>query len=603
MLRKLISPRGTPVEVKEGWALFVIVACVGAIYAAYVYSLGLTLFFVDQNSHLNIARQIFDSMTPGISQIGFWPPMLHILMAPFTMVGALFSTGLAGAFVLVPALALAALFVHRLLVLLTGNRTIGIAGMCVFLLNPYLLYYAVTPMTEVLFLSALLGSAYFLALWLKEQDFSSLVYLGIFITVASLSRFEGFVLIPIAAAVIVSALIAQRKRYHEVEAVVILFSLVAGLGVAFTLVYGWIYGGNPIAFMYNEWSAFAQQRSLFLPAEGSAYQSFLYLVHASFHMIGTIQVIVAFASFFLLLLLIRKRRYAVLAVSLMLLSPFLFDWYALYQGTIVIYLPNLPPFEGFFNERYGLYWYGFATIIPMLLAGVLYEIAQKTTRSYIFFGGTVLASTVAGLMIVSSSMFMYEVTYGADRFGVITSTDVIDMSTDQREVARVLASSYDEGKILITRGLQNYVTVEAGLPLRKYIHESNHPYYDQALHYPWYFARWVVMYNPDAVVDQWRRENELISAIWHNSDDFAERYELVFSNRTQRLYRLRSDVVTSEVAAMGVDPARVPSLNHAIHRWDSGFYELMVANAEAIELAQQEAADTQGGDEVVGEDE
>jgi hypothetical protein len=52
----------------------------------YVYRLGLTLALTDQNAHLNFARLTFDSFTPGLSQIGFWPPLLHLLMIPVVAV-------------------------------------------------------------------------------------------------------------------------------------------------------------------------------------------------------------------------------------------------------------------------------------------------------------------------------------------------------------------------------------------------------------------------------------------------------------------------------------------------------------------------------------
>src|SRR3990167_3902627 len=74
--------------------LFAAVLVIGSLYAWYVYELGFTLFLVDQNAHLNISRLIIDSLTPGISQIGFWPPLLHILMIPFSFIDVLYQSGI-----------------------------------------------------------------------------------------------------------------------------------------------------------------------------------------------------------------------------------------------------------------------------------------------------------------------------------------------------------------------------------------------------------------------------------------------------------------------------------------------------------------------------
>ena len=47
-----------------------------------------------------ISRRIFDSIIPGITQLGgVWLPMSHIMLAPFVANDLLFQTGLAGTFV------------------------------------------------------------------------------------------------------------------------------------------------------------------------------------------------------------------------------------------------------------------------------------------------------------------------------------------------------------------------------------------------------------------------------------------------------------------------------------------------------------------------
>ena len=47
---------------------------------------GWTLYYGDAESHLNIARRIIDSRTPGYEQIGTaWLPLLHLLMLPLVM--------------------------------------------------------------------------------------------------------------------------------------------------------------------------------------------------------------------------------------------------------------------------------------------------------------------------------------------------------------------------------------------------------------------------------------------------------------------------------------------------------------------------------------
>ena len=50
----------------------------------FFYSRGWLLYYGDAEAHLNIARRIFDSQTPGYDQIGTaWLPLPHWLMLPF----------------------------------------------------------------------------------------------------------------------------------------------------------------------------------------------------------------------------------------------------------------------------------------------------------------------------------------------------------------------------------------------------------------------------------------------------------------------------------------------------------------------------------------
>ena len=74
----------------------------------YFYRTGATLYYGDAEAHLNIARRIIDSRTPGWNQIGTtWLPLPHLLMIPFVRHDRLWMTGLAGAIPSAIAMALA----------------------------------------------------------------------------------------------------------------------------------------------------------------------------------------------------------------------------------------------------------------------------------------------------------------------------------------------------------------------------------------------------------------------------------------------------------------------------------------------------------------
>jgi len=219
-----------------------------------------------------------------------------------------------------------------------------------------------------------------------------------------------------------------------------------------------------------------------------------------------------------------------------------------------------------------------------MFASALYNTNIRTQIQKKFYTvGTIMISAVIASMILANLSFLYRVAY-TENFSVVRSSAEGFLASDQRELADELSREYDEGNILITRALQNFVTVEANIPLKSYVHESNFPYYDQALERPWVFARWVVMYNPDIQIADWRKHNELISEKWGDSEEFNYAYELIFENDSEKLFRLRDDVVKNAAEVQGIPTNEIPSLNPEIAKWDTNnVYERMgigqVANA------------------------
>src|ERR1700749_5106887 len=55
------------------------------------------LLYGDAIAHINIARRVFDSRTPGLLQLGtVWLPLPHLLMVPFLLSDWLWQTGIGG---------------------------------------------------------------------------------------------------------------------------------------------------------------------------------------------------------------------------------------------------------------------------------------------------------------------------------------------------------------------------------------------------------------------------------------------------------------------------------------------------------------------------
>src|SRR5207302_7254071 len=69
----------------------------------------------DAVAHINIARRVFDSRTPGLLQLGtVWLPLPHLLMIPFLLSASLWRTGVGGSIPSLLVYVLGTLGVYRL---------------------------------------------------------------------------------------------------------------------------------------------------------------------------------------------------------------------------------------------------------------------------------------------------------------------------------------------------------------------------------------------------------------------------------------------------------------------------------------------------------
>src|ERR1035438_9286892 len=107
---------------------------------------GWLLSYGDAEAHLNIARRILDSQTPGYDQVGTaWLPLPHWLMLPFVRLpfgkeDALWLNGLAGAIPAALGFLVAGTFLYLAAYRIFDCRWAAVAAAALFALNPNVLY-------------------------------------------------------------------------------------------------------------------------------------------------------------------------------------------------------------------------------------------------------------------------------------------------------------------------------------------------------------------------------------------------------------------------------------------------------------------------------
>ncbi|HXI41735.1 MAG TPA: hypothetical protein VNH83_17255, partial [Bryobacteraceae bacterium] len=107
----------------------------GAVW--FSWHRGWTLYYGDAEAHLNIARRIVDSRTPGYAQFGtVWLPGLHALLLPLVRRDDLWRSGLAGAIPPAVCFVIGVIFLFAAVRRVFSSTAAGATAAALYALNP-----------------------------------------------------------------------------------------------------------------------------------------------------------------------------------------------------------------------------------------------------------------------------------------------------------------------------------------------------------------------------------------------------------------------------------------------------------------------------------
>lgn len=323
-------------------------AALSAIAVAFFYRQGWILYYGDAEAHLNIARRMIDSRTPGWDQVGTsWLPLPHWAMLPFVGYDGLWRSGLAGSIPSALAFLTGGLFFFAAVRRIFDSDAAGVVAVALFALNPNTLYLQSIPMNEVQAFAWLAALLYFTVRFRETQGWGSVVGAGLAALCGTLTRYDTWLLLPFVAAYF---LIAARRQRVWVAA---LFSAIALLGPLFWLFHNWWLAIDPLAFYRGPWSAKAIQGSADYPGRNDWGLAFLYYRTAAQLCAGATLPYIALAGAIAALF-----RRAFWPLFLLLLPGALYVW-SMHDGTVPIFMPVLKPFS-WYNTRYGM------AVLPLL---------------------------------------------------------------------------------------------------------------------------------------------------------------------------------------------------------------------------------------------
>ena len=228
--------------------LFVVLIAISASAAVWCARQGYTLYYGDAEAHLNIARRVLDSRTPGPEQLGtVWLPLPHLLMIPFTGRDVWWRSGMGGVIPVAASFVIAGMFLFAAAVRAYGSAGAGLVVALLFALNPNMLYLQSIPMTESIFAAALAALLWSTLVFRDSQSTHAVVFAAVASDAASLTRYEGWFLIPFVA---LYFLIAARKKWHAAA-----FAGLACLGPVAWLAHNQYYYSNALEFYNGAYSA------------------------------------------------------------------------------------------------------------------------------------------------------------------------------------------------------------------------------------------------------------------------------------------------------------------------------------------------------------
>ena len=488
------------------------------------------LLYGDAVAHINIARRVIDSRTPGLLQLGtVWLPLPHLLMLPFLISKWMWRTGIGGSIPSMLAYVFSVTGIFRLIkaVLLASKDYAGYgfapwfaAG--IFALNPNLIYLQTTAMTECVYLAFFIWTLVFVCAAIRASSSadqrvatSSLTRAGLCLAGACLTRYDGWFLAVAVLAVLF--LVSRIANFKDLRPGVKRFALLAAIGPALWFAYNAAVYRNPLEFANGAYSAKAiEQRSIHAgspPHPGTndlpvAFQYFfksaeLNLAEGKWQIFWVCSLLLGTA----IVLLFQRKLWPVL----FLWVPMPFYMLSIAHSGVPLFVPGWWPFS-LYNVRYGLEMLPAFAVFTAIAAYGLIRFASSTKPR-------VVIATVLLALGCASYIQVWRKDPVSFEEAVVNSRARIAL---ENAVAARLELLPTDSSFLMYLGNHVGALQQAGISLSRVINEGNHrPWkgpsdpeglWERALKEPASYANYVIAFDSDPVASSVNK-NDLASLV------------------------------------------------------------------------------------------
>ncbi len=528
---------------RESALLAWLTVCLSILSFLFYFRRGQILLYGDAVAHINIARRVFDSRTPGLLQLGtVWLPLPHMLMIPFLVSNWMWKTGVGGSIPSMAAYVFGTVGIFRLV--RDGLGSISPSGMAtrfaawlaaiIYATNPNLVYLQATAMTEPLYLALFIWAVVYFHKFVRESGkpggappaaSSALVKCGICLAAACLTRYDGwFLAVAMSVAAIVLAMQAKEPE-HARRNGLRKFILLAAAAPVLWLAYNAIVYRNPLEFANGPYSAKAiEQRSPAAthPGTHDLQTAFSYFLKAAELNLAAgnwqkIWILLALAG--ALGGLSWKRIRGQLWPVLLLWVPSAFYALSIAYGGVPIFMPVWWPFS-YYNVRYGLELLPAFAVFVALAVYFVAELAQRRALKFLSAAAVLIFVTASYASIGRDPVCLGE--------AVVNSRGRIAV---ERELADFMKALPPDSTLLMYLGNHVGAIQQAGVPLRRVINEGNHRTWKQptdqdglwerALADPAKYADFVIAFEGDAVSSAVKKQDLVPLAVIHVSGEPA----------------------------------------------------------------------------------
>ncbi|HLY63620.1 MAG TPA: glycosyltransferase family 39 protein [Terriglobia bacterium] len=511
-----------PVRAGASVAVALILVTAGSLY--YFYSRGLTNLYGDGLAHVEGARRLFDSRTPGYAEIGStWLPLFHILASPLAQNAFLWKTGLAGSLISAAAFVVAAWFLFRLSWEMNRNAAAAALSLAAFVLCPSMLFLAGVPLTEPLALMWAVLTVYALYRYQQSGRIYPLIGAAVAAFFGTLTRYDGWFFLPFATGFV---FLARHDDWRIRFRNAIIFSSIAGAGPLFWFAHNAYRFGNPFDFYNGPHSAkaiYAHQLAMTAfryPTDGSLLISARYFLADQMLVIGVWPLELAILG--LMVWILDARQRPARASALLFLVPFVFYVQSMAHSAVPIYVPTLFPFT-YYNLRYGIEMLPAITLFPSFVLSS--RLSQRSRK--------VLLSVFLGLLIFQSIDL---VSNGVTNLAVVQESIQNNPCRSKRQQALVtyFRDHYDGKTIMVASGKWPCLMPTLGIPFVKTLSEPNVKSWNQLSRSIPQEVEWIIRGEDDSV-------DELMRAFPDSFGDFAlEEKEPFAGEGSVEVYRRRT---------------------------------------------------------------